>query len=398
MSVTVIEESQLIPTLDILFAEQCRLPPSSTASSEPPSPSPLSDSTPSQNELMSQLASSTSTHTTASASASASASPSASPSASASTSSLPAPARSIKFAPLPELGPRKRRSNAPLGMAARGALARRRRPSGAGLGGGVVIVAVAGTGAADIPPDVPPENIRYVTPAEFEAHRMQQEAMAARYAQHQGLAAALAARQLEAEQEAEFEREEREREMERAAQEEARATGKKVKLGKKGFWKRVVHHRESESSLKDAQVAAVNVTPRKVERDNSLRRTKSDLQKSATTPPSQTSPSPLPPLRPILATVKSEPLTNTGTTEKTAKNLECCAPPTGVILPILTHTEGDVVDDGPQPPHKPPAADAAMVVTTEDSDTPIPPTDDLSRTPTPEIPADADDTKANDDP
>ncbi|RDB22292.1 hypothetical protein Hypma_010622 [Hypsizygus marmoreus] len=46
---------------------------------------------------------------------------------SASTSSLPTPSLSVKFAPLPKLAPRKRRSAAPLGMAARSQLAGRRR-------------------------------------------------------------------------------------------------------------------------------------------------------------------------------------------------------------------------------------------------------------------------------
>ncbi|KIK06144.1 hypothetical protein K443DRAFT_674703 [Laccaria amethystina LaAM-08-1] len=46
---------------------------------------------------------------------------------SASCSSLPIHHLTIKFAPLPELAPRKRRSTAPLGMAARTQLTRRRR-------------------------------------------------------------------------------------------------------------------------------------------------------------------------------------------------------------------------------------------------------------------------------
>ncbi|KAF9469441.1 hypothetical protein BDZ94DRAFT_1244473 [Collybia nuda] len=48
-------------------------------------------------------------------------------STSASTSSLPAPILNVTFAPLPQLAPRRRRSTAPLGMAARGQLVRRRR-------------------------------------------------------------------------------------------------------------------------------------------------------------------------------------------------------------------------------------------------------------------------------
>ncbi|KAK0196524.1 hypothetical protein F5146DRAFT_1129305 [Armillaria mellea] len=44
-----------------------------------------------------------------------------------STTSLPTTAMNVKFAPLPELAPRRRRSTAPLGVAARSQLMRRRR-------------------------------------------------------------------------------------------------------------------------------------------------------------------------------------------------------------------------------------------------------------------------------
>ncbi|KAF8891359.1 hypothetical protein BD779DRAFT_199139 [Infundibulicybe gibba] len=44
-----------------------------------------------------------------------------------STTSLPTPSLNVKFAPLPELAPRKRRSLAPLGVASRSQLMRRRR-------------------------------------------------------------------------------------------------------------------------------------------------------------------------------------------------------------------------------------------------------------------------------
>ncbi|KJA24253.1 hypothetical protein HYPSUDRAFT_65742 [Hypholoma sublateritium FD-334 SS-4] len=113
-----------------------------------------------------------------------------------SRSSLPATAASsalnVKFAPLPQLAPRKRRSAAPLGMAARGALVRGRR----------------GPPPLD---DVPPQ--QHVQPADgaeggpdalsLAQRRWLQEEAAARHAHIQGTAYAQLARATEAETAAE---------------------------------------------------------------------------------------------------------------------------------------------------------------------------------------------------
>jgi len=83
----------------------------------------------------------------------------------ASTSSLPTP--TVKFAPLPTIGPRKRKSNQPLGMAARAQLMRKRRGRQRQEGGLVISASPMWTSA------------------ELEEQRLRIESMAARHAEFQ---------------------------------------------------------------------------------------------------------------------------------------------------------------------------------------------------------------------
>ncbi|KAF8969558.1 hypothetical protein BDZ97DRAFT_206001 [Flammula alnicola] len=261
-------------------------PPSSAASSEPPSPNPLADSDrlspqATTSEIRTSASSTTSGYTTAS------------------TSSLPAPKVSVKFAPLPELAPRRRRSTVPLGMAARAQLVRKRK--------------AYHTDQQQQQRSASPDTV-IMSPEEFEQERLRQEAIAAQYAQFQGSAHALAARETEAEQaEEEFHGAERARGTDEI-EDPFLALGKVVKGVSRTFWRRVSH--------KDADAAGVGAAALTKEggkeadkegrkgKEESRRRRKSDVgrdrepPRSTPTPPVPPLPAaPAPPLRPILATI-----------------------------------------------------------------------------------------------
>ncbi|PPQ99230.1 hypothetical protein CVT24_009250 [Panaeolus cyanescens] len=111
-----------------------------------------------------------------------------------STASLPT-TLSVRFAPLPELAPRKRRSAAPLGMAARKQLMRRRR----GMASGAELDGVSNSGEPlQMSPSYAAANAGW-TEEEIEIYRRRQEAIAARQAQNVAYVTAVDARIHEAE-------------------------------------------------------------------------------------------------------------------------------------------------------------------------------------------------------
>ncbi|KDR73705.1 hypothetical protein GALMADRAFT_628349 [Galerina marginata CBS 339.88] len=267
-------------TLRLEIPSSSSEPSSSAPSSGPPSPNPLADSdtlTP-HNTSSETPPSSTSTHST---------------STHTSASSLPSTTLSVKFAPLPDLGPRRRRSNTPLGMAARGQLMRRRKGHYNAQQNQQQLEQQQMVNSA-------------WTPEEFEAHRLKQEELAARYAHYQANATALVAREEEAQLEVEEEEMERlhmqKAEKARAAEEEEDpflVLGKTVKT----FWRKVAH--------KDSDIEGAEVKPKEKDRHKekakgkedsiTLKRRKSDVGQSprTSTPP----PLPPPPMRPILANI-----------------------------------------------------------------------------------------------
>ncbi|KAH9484396.1 hypothetical protein JR316_0003877 [Psilocybe cubensis] len=307
----VLSLSLQIPGTGLLAPTTTSEPSSSAPSSEPTSPNPLADS-----DILSPPSETPPSSSSAQASASSlSLSASTSASTTAGTTSeqclVTASARpsssggglNVKFAPLPELAPRKRRSSTPLGMAARGQLMRRRKQNGHMSVQQQQLAALAEAAAAN----------PSWTAEDREEERLRQEEIAARYAHYQASATALAAREEEALLEEE-EQEERERErrgelmkLERprggdvAVAERERSLGKTVK----GFLRRVGRSRDAESAAsgkkdsgKDTEIA--------------LKRRKSDIGKRprGTSSPTATSPPEVPPvpalpLRPILATISS---------------------------------------------------------------------------------------------
>ncbi|KAF9557153.1 hypothetical protein CPC08DRAFT_725285 [Agrocybe pediades] len=248
--------------------------PSPSTSSEPSSPNPLADS-----DILTQKNSSSETP------------PSSMSTHTASTSSLPPTnsTLSVKFAPLPQIAPRKRRSTAPLGMAARGQLMRRRRGHYADQNLEKERVAAANG---------------MWTAEELEEQRIKQEAMAARYAQYQASAAARAAREeearLEEEEEEAMEMERRNRDMDRlrrvrgpdAAEDRLLALRKTMK----GLWKKV--------SNKDGELHRekhIEKTTKEEPAGGRMRR-KSDISRHASAPSSPATASPtlsLPPVPPL---------------------------------------------------------------------------------------------------
>jgi hypothetical protein len=282
-------------------------PSSSTESS--PSPNPLLDLDTPQQTQSEMDTSSASTHTTVSAS---------SESSPTSASALPSLNVNVKFAPLPEIAPRKRRSTTPLGMAARGQLMRRRR----GLY----------TEQQQLLQQEERERVAALdaqrTPEELEQHRLMQEAVAAQFAVYQALAAAQAAREEEAElelMESELEaggggdrRGGSRRRRRRAGggrsagvsddagddlEDPFLALGKTLKGASKSFWRKVSHkHGHSPEEL---EPKGKEVTRRKS--DVGLRSRPSEMASGSSSQPLPPPVPPLPalPLRPILATIRS---------------------------------------------------------------------------------------------
>ncbi|KAF8163672.1 hypothetical protein B0H34DRAFT_795351 [Crassisporium funariophilum] len=199
--------------------------------------------------------------------------------ATASTSSLPT--LNVRFAPLPELAPRKRRSTAPLGMAARGQLMRRRRGHNEHA---VQSVAVASGMWTD---------------EEMEEQRRRHEALAARHAQYSATAAALAAREDEQEDDEDDKRSGKKRGDDEDVDDPFLVLGRMMKGAGKTFWRKV--------SNKDmAAAAAAGRGKEDLERHTR----KSNLRSAS--PMRVTSGSPandeqetLPTPRPILATITS---------------------------------------------------------------------------------------------
>ncbi|KAF8912172.1 hypothetical protein CPB84DRAFT_1742783 [Gymnopilus junonius] len=259
---------------------------SSASSSGPPSPNPLADSD---------------IHTLQSTP---SETPPPSTSRHASTSSLTSTTLSVKFAPLPELAPRRRRSSTPLGMAARGQLMRRKK--------------LQMTAQQQLYEQQVAANPN-MTPEQLEANRLHQEELAARYAHIQASAAASIAR----EEEARLEQEEEELERHQMMKAESRKTliaademdVKLLSLGKtvKTFWKKVAHHRDSDSEvegmkekerekdvdnkLKEGTKVKAKVSSIKRKSSGPLKRGGESSLATAVPPP------PVPPLRPILAAI-----------------------------------------------------------------------------------------------
>ncbi|PPQ86916.1 hypothetical protein CVT25_009803 [Psilocybe cyanescens] len=293
-------------------------PSSSAPSSEPASPNPLADS-----DILSPCSppsetppSSTSTHASAS-SLSLAVGAAAGASANASTEHCPAAAASlsVKFAPLPELAPRKRRSTTPLGMAARGQLMRRRKGH----------VSVQQQQAAALQEAAAAAQPNW-TPQEREEQRLRQEELAARYAHYQASAAALAAReeeaQLEEEEEEELAKAARHelQKMERPRQLKAGAgvgalDEKDKSLGKavKGFLRRVGKSKDAESGIVGKKESSDKVQDGTgTGTENVLKRRKSDIGRRprvASSPTVVSPPVPPLPLRPILASLTSNIIT-----------------------------------------------------------------------------------------
>jgi len=172
----------------------------------------------------------------------------------------------VKFAPLPQMSPRKRRSSVPLGMAGRGQLLSRR----SGRKGG---------NASPMWTDEGPEE-----------YRLQQEELAARQARSTAYAAYAAARQEEEEDDSESKDGRRKKDGEQVGEDDRfLVLGRIVKGASKTLWKRV--------SNKDVAVAAAASTsmPKAKEDCNTTNGTK------AGSPP---------PLRPILGTIISNTRTD----------------------------------------------------------------------------------------
>ncbi|PPQ74779.1 hypothetical protein CVT26_004887 [Gymnopilus dilepis] len=286
-------------SLDIPASE----PSSSAPSSGPPSPNPLADSD---------------THTPQSTP---SETPPPSTSRHASTSSLTSSSLSVKFAPLPELAPRRRRSNTPLGMAARGQLTRRRK------------IQMSAQQMLQQQQLAANPNI---TPEELEAGRLHQEELAAHYAQIQASAVAQLAREEQAQLEQEEEEMERQLQMKIEAKKGLIAADemddKLLSLGKtvKTFWKKVAHHKDSDSEAENVRAkerAKDTDKDKSVEggkmkaKMGSIRRKSSKLELEEPVPASTVPPPPLPPLRPILANITT-PNIDTNNTEHEFPKIE----------------------------------------------------------------------------
>lgn len=184
--------------------------------------------------------------------------------AKASCSSLPA--LNVKFAPLPELLPRKRRSNVPLGMAARGQMLRRR----SGYRGRVA----------------PP----MWTHGKSEEYRRHQEELAARHARCSAYAAYAAAREEEGEEDEDENDSDWPRRKKKGGQvdedDPLQVLGRMVKVAGRTLWKKV--------SNKDIAAAASSTPKPKNDDDDGNRRSITG------SPPLKASRLPSPPLRPIL--------------------------------------------------------------------------------------------------
>ncbi|CAA7270992.1 unnamed protein product [Cyclocybe aegerita] len=312
-------------------------PPSSIADSAPPSPSPLLTGS---DTFIPSSGTNSEIHSRSSSSAT------------ASTSSLPVPIRSeslgssgsgnpngsnsalnVRFAPLPELAPRKRRSAAPLGMAARGQLMRRRRgayadnPNGANQDG----PGVNADGSPVMSPAYAVSNPLW-TDEEIEQQRRRLEALAARHAQYSASAAALDARHEEEEemmrererQEKARARQERQRERERVkatskagpegGEQRGRGRGHRkegsqeldpkfgtlsrlMKGASKSLWRR--------ASNKDLAIDEAEKRSRLLSGDEKRRQSSTDPANRSASPIAPPTPKPQVPLRPILATIPS---------------------------------------------------------------------------------------------
>lgn len=173
----------------------------------------------------------------------------------------------VKFAPLPQLSPRKRRSSVPLGMAGRGQLLSHR----------------SGRKGGNAPPMWTDEG-----PEEY---RLQQEELAARQARSAAYAAYAAARQEEEEEDDSESKYGRRKKNGEQVGEDDRflVLGRIVKGASKTLWKRV--------SNKDVAVAAAAAA--------SMPKTKEDF--NTTNGTKAGSP---PPLRPILGTITSNTRTD----------------------------------------------------------------------------------------
>jgi len=194
-----------------------------------------------------------------------------------SSSSLPA--LNVKFAPLPELLPRKRRSTAPLGMAARGQLMRRR------------------SGYRD-------RNTPLMWTDEGpEEHRRQHEELAARHARLAAYAAYDAAREEEKDDENEDENWTRQRR--RAGRKNGKgvdevddpllALGRMVKVAGRTLWKRV-----SNKDVAAAATAAATSTPNPKEGPKEQEDAANGQSNTGSPTPTKTSRPPSPALLPIL--------------------------------------------------------------------------------------------------
>ncbi|KAF9532846.1 hypothetical protein CPB83DRAFT_890514 [Crepidotus variabilis] len=280
-------EGRVIARLSVDTSVVAESEPSSVTSSEPPSPSPFNES-----DILATTVTRTQSEIYARDSMT--------PTTTASTSSLPIPSSTptmnVKFAPLPAIGPRKRRSNQPLGMAARAQLVRRRR----GLqaedhqiiqqdGEDVVIVS----------------NSVWTSP-EFEEQRRRVEILAARHAQVQANNAALEVEDI-LNQPDDEEKPRKKRSTHSAGEEPVYSLRKMVKGAGLTLWKRVSSKdiaamKERGERLEDGAPKKSVETIRQRRKSDPERPMAPILRRTATPPP------PLPALRPGLGRLNSEPI------------------------------------------------------------------------------------------
>ena len=195
------------------------------------------------------------------------------PTTASSTSSLPA--LNVKFAPLPQLLPRKRRSTVPLGMAGRGQLIPRR----------------SGNKGQKVPPawtDEGPEELR-----------LQREELAARDARCNAYAAYVAARNEEDDEDDPdsvyaWHHQRRTKNGEQVDGDPLHALGRIVKVASKTLWKRVSHI--------DVAAAATSIPNTNVDSKGQ--------EDSKTGSPTLIKPCPPPTLRPILGSITSNLTSN----------------------------------------------------------------------------------------
>jgi len=226
--------------------------------------------------------------------------PSSATTSTASTSSLlvgsqkPSPSTSslnVRFAPLPEIAPRRRKSNTPLGMAARGQLVRRRRGHYDSAEGQQQIQEARKAAQ------------QMWTREEFEERRALEEAMAARHAYYLASAAAAEARE-EQEEEENNERINTRRSSADDLEDSSFSLGKLVKGAGKTLWKSV--------SITDVAAAANKGKTKengKEKRRHPQRPEGVDIRRKSDPGPPLTTPTidipPLPAARPLLATIIS---------------------------------------------------------------------------------------------